>query len=311
MRPINSKLLADIQNGVQTTATCLRVVRADGIQLGFTTADAGFNYEFLTVTDVYGSIYYSPVSSFEPSAQRSTEDLAVDNLEIIGILSDDAITVEDLVCGKYDEAIVTIFTVNYLALNHGELIKEHGYVGQVIKTDGMYKVEIMSLIGRLKRFLGIVTQPTCRVKVFADGVTGPFTTVNGLSYGTCGQCKLNPTPFTYEETISYVNDEYRFGFNDTQATGYFTDGIITFTSGKNSGVSREINTHTNVSGVAELVLAESFPLGVEIGDTCTVIMGCPRSFSFCKALGNANNFRGEPFLPGNQVTTQVGRAPSK
>jgi hypothetical protein len=237
--------------------------------------------------------------------------LAVDNLEIIGILSDDSITSRDFVAGKYDEAIITIFEVNYLNLSHGEIIKEHGYVGQVIKTDGMYKVEIMSLVGRLKKYLGIVTQPTCRVKVFADGVTGPYTTINGLSMSTsCGQCKLNPAPFTNTGAISAVNDQYHLVFPDTQSTGYYTDGIITFTSGQNEGVSREINTQTLAGGFSTIFLAEMFPLPVEPGDQFSIIRGCNRSFTFCKTLGNANNFRGEPFLPGNAVTTQVGRPPN-
>jgi len=77
--------------------------------------------------------------------------------------------------------------------------------------------------------------------------------------------------------------------------GYFTEGIIRFTSGANTGLSQKIKLFDN--GAITLSLPMLQPLNV--GDSYTVIAGCQKRLSDCSSkFSNAINFQGEPHLPG-------------
>lgn len=65
-----------------------------------------------------------------------------------------------------------------------------------------------------------------------------------------------------------------------------------------------------------LVFGEPFPFTVGVGDTATVEAGCNKLIATCNSrfkdpdhplLGNVANFRGEPYIPGNDQLIRVGR----
>lgn len=87
-----------------------------------------------------------------------------------------------------------------------------------------------------------------------------------------------------------------------QNTG-FTLGAITMTSGQNAGISRTIRLHTPGTGGAPstLTLLSPFPFAVAAGDGFTILPGCNRSLSACKAFGNQVNFGGTPFIPAPET----------
>jgi uncharacterized phage protein (TIGR02218 family) len=72
---------------------------------------------------------------------------------------------------------------------------------------------------------------------------------------------------------------------------------LTWTSGANAGLKAHVKTQTQ-SGVISLWL----PAGaaIDIGDAFTVTAGCDKRFDTCRSkFSNASNFRGFPFMPGN------------
>lgn len=86
--------------------------------------------------------------------------------------------------------------------------------------------------------------------------------------------------------------------------GYFGGGVITFTSGANDGLSMEILAYTP----GQLVLALPMPFEVEIGDGYTIVAGCNKTHTVCKVtFDNIINFGAEPFLPGTDKMSEVGR----
>ena len=80
-----------------TLATCWKITRRDGVVLGFT--------DHVRDLEVDG-VTYRAGSGYTRTAIRSTADLAVDNLDVESVFSDDGITEEDLRTGKYDFADV-------------------------------------------------------------------------------------------------------------------------------------------------------------------------------------------------------------
>jgi hypothetical protein len=88
-------------------------------------------------------------------------------------------------------------------------------------------------------------------------------------------------------------------------SGYFDFGLITFTSGLNSGFSMEIARYA--PGV--LVLALPMPYAVAASDAYTLTAGCDKFLPTCrdKFGGNVVNFDGEWYLTGNDKLLAIGK----
>jgi hypothetical protein len=85
---------------------------------------------------------------------------------------------------------------------------------------------------------------------------------------------------------------------------YFDGGLMTINDGANAGFSREVKVY--VPG--QITLQLPFPYPVEVGAAYTLVAGCDKSFATCKAkFNNALNFRGEPYIPGQDKLIQIGR----
>lgn len=87
-------------------------------------------------------------------------------------------------------------------------------------------------------------------------------------------------------------------------SGYFDNGVITFTSGLNTGLSMEIQSY--VPGQFVLELPMPYPLSA--GDAYTAHAGCDYSLATCRdRFSNVLNFRGEPYVPGVDRLMQIGK----
>jgi len=86
-----------------------------------------------------------------------------------------------------------------------------------------------------------------------------------------------------------------FNTNLTEADGYFTKGVITFTSGANEGVSRAVQAYAHASGA--MSVAFPLPYAPASGDTFTAARGCLLTMADCSAQSNLIHFRGQPFTP--------------
>lgn len=99
-------------------------------------------------------------------------------------------------------------------------------------------------------------------------------------------------------------------------SGWFNDGLITFTSGANSGFSFEIKSWDGIN----LTLFTPLPFALTVGDSFKIEPGCDKTptttgclkfqgyssdgFQTIIAPTNILNFRGEPFIPGTDLQLQ-------
>jgi uncharacterized phage protein (TIGR02218 family) len=83
--------------------------------------------------------------------------------------------------------------------------------------------------------------------------------------------------------------------------GYYDDGILTFTSGINSGLSFQIATWDGIT----LALKNSLFSAPSNGDTFTISPGCAHNMTDCVTkFNNLVNFRGFPSIPGQDSVLQ-------
>jgi uncharacterized phage protein (TIGR02218 family) len=91
--------------------------------------------------------------------------------------------------------------------------------------------------------------------------------------------------------------------------GYLAGGLVTWTSGLNTGLSMEIQLYDSSGAI---VLFLSMPFTIANGDTFTYQPGCDKRRETCALrYNNMANFRGEPDLPGldKAMAASSGGAP--
>lgn len=88
--------------------------------------------------------------------------------------------------------------------------------------------------------------------------------------------------------------------------GYFTYGLVTFLTGKNKGIAREVKAFSVTSadgvtftGPGSFEVFEAFPFDIENGDHYEATAGCDKSLTLCKTrFDNVHNRRAEDNIPG-------------
>jgi uncharacterized phage protein (TIGR02218 family) len=121
MKSLSAALQVHLDSGTTTLAWCWRIERADGVVYGFTDHDRHLSF---------GSVTYEPESGFAASEIRSGSDLAVDAQDAEGVLSSDTITETDILDGRWDNAAVEVWRVNWNAVSQRVLMRR-GAIGQV------------------------------------------------------------------------------------------------------------------------------------------------------------------------------------
>ena len=283
-RTISANLKLHLQGDTQTLAFCAKVTRRDGTIQGFTSADFTFEFE---------SVFYEECDSIIASGIRTTEGTGVDNLDVIGLIDAEQITDVNLRAGFYDAATIEIFVINYLDLTQGKLTLTSGKFGELHFKDGEWTAEVRSLMQHLAQQFGELTSPLCRVKTLGD-TRCKFVLVSGTHVNA--------------RTVFSVTSATVLTFDaDAAATGFYNNGLVTFSSGDNNGLIKEIKSHVLVGGRANLTLAEPFPFTVVAGQTAVLTVGCDRRIETCIAtFNNAKNYRGEPHLPGSNYAMKRG-----
>jgi hypothetical protein len=78
-------------------------------------------------------------------------------------------------------------------------------------------------------------------------------------------------------------------------TGYFSQGVMTFTSGANAGLSRVVANY-DTGGI--LTVVPQFPNAIAEGDEFVAVAGCSKTSTQCYAkFNNLLNFAGFPYIP--------------
>jgi len=278
VKTASTGLTAHLAQPVTRLATLLRVERRDGVVLGF--ADSDIDVEF-------GGVVHRARTGATASAVESSADLAVDNLELVGLLSGADVTEADLESGRWDGAAVRVSQVNLADLAQGELVLRVGELGQVERRGGTFRAEIRGLMNALQRTITRAYLPSC------DADLGDT------------RCAANLGGFTHAGSVTAVTDAANFTAAAlVQAAAYFDFGLLTWTSGANSGRAMEVRRHL-AGGMIELLMA--MPEPVLVGDAFTAVAGCNKTLAHCTAkFANVVNYRGFPHVHGIDAMLKRG-----
>ena len=208
-----------------------------------------------------------------------------------------------------------------LAANAGDLINgvailpfiaAKGFDGAAFKLERAFLTTYASPItGTLIDFAGTVTsiKSVNRASAVITASSG-FVRLNvnmgpDLYQAPClnvlfdGDCGLVKASFAVSGTVSGTPSRTAFTTGLTAADGYYSQGVIQFTSGANAGVKRAIRSYVNASGA--MTMSFPLPAAPSAGDAFTVWPGCDRTLATCKSgkfgVDNSLHFRGTPYIP--------------
>lgn len=89
------------------------------------------------------------------------------------------------------------------------------------------------------------------------------------------------------------------------ADDFFARGLLTWTSGPNTGRTMEVKAHyKGIVGADTIELWRRMSEDIAVGNGFTVTAGCDKQFETCRVkFANGDNFRGFPHMPGNDYVT--------
>src|SRR3954454_22730386 len=228
MRPIPSALQAKLDSGITTLARCWKLLRRDGVVMGFTDHDRDL---------VVDGVSCRAGTGFAASEATSRFDLSVDGAEISGALADQSLSDADLAAGRYDAAHIETWLVDWSepSLN---VLTARGTLGEVRREGQAFVAELRGLADLLSQESGRLYTARC-----------------GADLGDA-RCKVdlsNPalrgtSPVSVVEATARLFASGLDGFADA----LFSLGRLAWTSGANNGLAIEIKQHRLAAGHARL-----------------------------------------------------------
>lgn len=264
-----------LERELTTLAFCWRVQRRDGVCLGFTSHDRDLAIDGLVYRSAPGML---------PSAVSVCDGFDSSTLDVSGALTSDSIREADLAAGRWDRAAVALFLVDWEDSGGERLPLARGELGDVaVKANG-FEAELRGPAALLERAVVEQTSPECRAEL-GDR-----------------RCRVDMAARVTVTRVAAIAAETVVTVADASGEpGAYAFGSLRWIGGANSGLESPILASTG----AQLTLQEAPPFAIAAGDLVEIRHGCDKSFATCRArFANAENFRGEPHLPGMDLLTR-------
>lgn len=283
MKKIPSALQAHYNTGGTCVASAIMIERTDGKIFGFTSHDLPFSLDASTWGYDLAPVVFDAAQGFNASNIVSTAGFSVDNLELTTLDDGSLFKSDECLAGVWRNARFRIFRyrwdVEAPTIFSDVEVLTRGNFGEVTLNSSTVKIELRGLKQLLQQSIGEVSTKTCRNRL------GDL------------RCRVDLSLYTSTSAITSVTSKRSFSASGLpQVADFFGEGVITFTSGENTGLSQKVRSHTADGG---LVLVLPMVMDIAIGDQFTIVAGChKRLLEDCRdKFGNVLNFRGEPHRP--------------
>lgn len=264
-----------LERETHTVITCWRIARKDGVVFRFT--------DHQREIKIFDNQTYSPSKAGTSSARRKQSGLEESNADYTGSITSDAITAEDLQNGKFADAEVFEFLVDWRFPWVPPVRTSRYYLGEINYTGEVWRAETTGIPTWFKQQIGRKFSRGCD-----EVLGGP-------------RCKVNLTSFSDYATVDSVIN-LRDGFQDSSISSSFNDedftgGQVFWVTGDNAGTISEVKKYVKVGRIVTFFLPTSYDIGV--GDEAAIYRGCKHTFSACVTdFSNGDNFQGFPTIPG-------------
>jgi len=296
---------ASLQAHYDTGHTCMAVglllQRADGTTMGLTSLSVPRKIDITPWNSLpwnlagLTSFEFSPLHGLTFGTLESTAGFEVDETSFVTLNNGQTFLEADLLAGRWFSARFRLFLFRWdvattTIADDIETLKV-GTMGQPKVESAKITMELRCLKQRLQQPIGIVSQPTCRARLFSTG---------------SAQCNANPTGFRHNLTVTGVTDQGRFICSGAgQSVDYFGAGNVKWLTGNNAGIEMQVSSFAS----GAFVLTAPAVLAIQVGDTLIAEAGCRKRLGpDCRdKFGNVPNFQGEEHRPtADRILSGVG-----
>ena len=262
------------KDDLTSLAFCWRLERRDGVALGFTSHDRDL---------IVDGLVYRAAPGMVPSAIEQRESLDPGTMELSGALTSSLITEADLLAGCWDGARLRVTAVNWADPEDGPLFLARGELGSVESDGRSFSAELRGPSALLEAPVVEETSPECRAEL-GDR-----------------RCRVD---MAGRRTVARVVTANGAAMTLDNAPGDYGFGALRWLDGANAGLESAVA----VSSGASLTLREPPPFVPAPGTLVALTEGCDKRLATCAArFANAENFRGEPHLPGNDLLVRYAK----
>jgi uncharacterized phage protein (TIGR02218 family) len=253
-------------------ALCWRLERLDGAGIALTSHD-----EAVTSEDTR----FEPAPGMTPASVTRSLGLEPQSAEAAGALSSGTLDETDLSLGRWDGAQVRMTVADWQDNDAAPIQIIAGEIGSVSIEGDSFSAELRGAAAALEAPVCPATSAECRAS-FGDK-----------------QCRVDLAART---TVAHVLSSSGGSLTlDVAVDDRFVLGRLRYMSGGNCGLATVI-----LSASGNTVEVRDLPRAI-VDNGCRVELreGCDKRFATCVSrFNNAENFRGEPHLPGNDLLTR-------
>lgn len=263
-----------IDSDLTHLALCWRLVRRDGVALGFTSHDRDL---------LVDGLIHLARPGMSPSAIVLGDGVTADDLEVAGGLSSAALTGGDLLDGRWDGARLRLFLVDWQNPDAGDIILAVGTLGDIAVGEGSdagFVATLQSPAAALQASVVESCSPECRASL---GDARCRVSLRGRSRIT----RISAAQPDRLQAQAIIGADH-------------AEGSLLVLDGASAGLERRL------VAAADGWLQLDEPLKLAVGDRVLLVEGCDKRFATCRdRFGNTANFRGEPHVPGGDLLTRI------
>lgn len=253
-------------------AMCWRLERSDGAGLALTNHDQAV---------VNNGVRYQSEPGMVPAAVTRVLGLEAHSGQVDGALSSEALDPTDLALGRWDGARICLTAVDWQNPGTDTIQLIAGEIGSVSINGDAFSADLLGAAAKLQNPVCPATSAECRAQ-FGDKA-----------------CRIDLAGRT--SVAQVINISGADITLDQAFDGKFVLGRLRYMSGANCGISTVI-----LAVSAAIITVRDLPRApVEVGTKIELREGCDKLFNTCvQRFANGVNFRGEPYLPGNDLLTR-------
>ncbi|WP_187429199.1 hypothetical protein ROLI_028580 [Roseobacter fucihabitans] len=285
MEGMHAGLQVHLEGGLTTVAHAWSIKRKDGVVLGFTDHDHEIKFDGIT--------FRADTGLSALSLAQST-GLSVDNTEALGALSDLSIREDEIEQGRFDDAEVEAWLLNWKDVSQ-RWLQFRGTIGELRRADSGFQAELRGLTEALNRPLGRVYQRPCTA-VLGDQ--------------SC-QVDLSAPGYAIELTIQDVSQARIFCWDyfDGFEPSWFARGRLEVLTGPASGLWGMVKQDRFEGSKRVIELWEPIRSALAVGTRVRLTAGCDKRSETCRQkFSNLLNFQGFPDVPSEDWMLAVPKS---
>lgn len=273
---MTNEIFAHLKIDSATTCYVWRIECRDGRSFRFTDHDEEL--------ELNGELY-QPTDGFSPAGIERSIGLSIDNSQALGAISLSGIDSVEFERGVFDYASFQLWLVNWRNVNENSL-RFAGFLGKVNYSEGNFTCELQSQSSLLNQTKGRIYQNNC------DASFGDL---------RCGIDLSDPRYFGTGVCIGSSDNGVilLLGLSEYSA-GWFEGGKVKYIGSASQEVWGNVRFDKGNGSIREIYLSETHVVQAQVGLEVQVFVGCDRRLQTCESkFANARNFRGFPFIPGD------------